>query len=190
MIGATLIFFSDSFHIKLINGMKRLVPTQKNDIEYSRIYVQNKKWPAILLALFFAVQVLLPFRYSLYPGELFWNEEGYRFSWRVMLMEKAGYASFRIKDPETNREWEAKNYDYLTPNQEKMMATQPDMILQFAHFLRDQAKVDGVNEPEVYVDSFVSLNGAMSKPFIDPNVDLAKEEYNHKHRSWILPFED
>jgi hypothetical protein len=126
----------------------------------------------------------------LYPGKLFWNEEGYRFSWRVMLMEKAGYASFRIKDPETNREWEAKNYDYLTPNQEKMMATQPDMILQFAHFLRDQAKADGVNEPEVYVDSFVSLNGAMSKPFIDPNVDLAKEEYNHKHRSWILPFED
>ena len=22
--------------------------------------------------------------YALYPGELFWNEQGYRFSWRVM----------------------------------------------------------------------------------------------------------
>ena len=24
----------------------------------------------------------------MYSGELFWNEEGYRFSWRVMLIEK------------------------------------------------------------------------------------------------------
>ena len=36
------------------------------------------------------VQLLFPFRYFLYPGELFWHEQGYRFSWRVMLMDKVG----------------------------------------------------------------------------------------------------
>ena len=34
----------------------------------------------------------------MYPGELFWTEEGYRFSWRVMLMEKEGIQLFKIID--------------------------------------------------------------------------------------------
>ena len=33
------------------------------------------------------IQLAFPFRYLLYPGNIFWTEEGYRFSWRVMLME-------------------------------------------------------------------------------------------------------
>jgi len=148
-----------------------------------------KRTTTIFLVGFFVVQAMLPFRYMLYPGELFWNEEGYRFSWRVMLMEKAGYASFRIVDTENNRSWEAKNYEHLTPNQEKMMSTQPDMILEYAHFLENQAKAQGVSNPEVFVDAFVSLNGKASKRFIDPEINLAKQQPSLKHKTWILPFE-
>ena len=28
----------------------------------------------------------LAWRYLAYPGDLFWTEEGFRFSWRVMLV--------------------------------------------------------------------------------------------------------
>ena len=38
-------------------------------------------------------------RYLLYPGNLLWHEQGYRYSWRVMLVEKTGIATFRIYDP-------------------------------------------------------------------------------------------
>ena len=92
----------------------------------------------MLFAVHFALQVIVPLRAFAYPGHLFWTEQGYRFSWRVMLMEKAGYAVFRVHDPATGRRWEASNYEHLTPNQEKMMATQPDMILQFAHHLEER----------------------------------------------------
>ena len=34
------------------------------------------------------------FPYLLYPGNLLWTEQGYRFSWRVMLMEKSGTCFF------------------------------------------------------------------------------------------------
>jgi hypothetical protein len=34
-------------------------------------------------------------------NELFWTE--FRFSWRVMLMEKAGYATFKVKDALTKK---------------------------------------------------------------------------------------
>jgi hypothetical protein len=70
------------------------------------------------------------------------------FSWRVMLMEKAGTVFFYVTDPATGREGEVTNRDFLTPNQEKMMATQPDMILQFAHFLADHYRRQGITNPK------------------------------------------
>ena len=37
-----------------------------------------------------AVQIVVPLRHQLYPGSVRWNEEGYRFGWRVLLTEKVG----------------------------------------------------------------------------------------------------
>jgi hypothetical protein len=130
----------------------------------------------------------MPFRYALYPGELFWTEEGYRFSWRVMLMEKAGYAQFTISDDEGNRVF-VDNKQFLTPLQEKMMATQPDMILQYAHILRDYYLKQGFKSPQVYVDSYVALNGRLGKPLIDPLTNLAMQKESFNHKLWILPFD-
>lgn len=48
-------------------------------------------------------QLLFPFRYVLYPGNVFWTEQGYRFGWRVMLIEKSGYTQFTIKDSLTGK---------------------------------------------------------------------------------------
>ncbi|MDV7400521.1 HTTM domain-containing protein, partial [Arthrospira platensis SPKY1] len=92
-------------------------------------------------------QLLFPWRYVLYPGNLFWTEEGYRFSWRVMLMEKAGTATFYVKDTRSGREGVVDNREFLNPHQEKQMAMQPDMILQFAHFLGRHYEEKGVYKP-------------------------------------------
>ena len=80
-------------------------------------------------------QLTFPFRHLLYEGNMFWHEQGYRFGWRVMLMEKAGYAQFKIEDKD-GRTMEVRNADFLTPVQEKMMSTQPDLMIQYAHFLK------------------------------------------------------
>jgi hypothetical protein len=120
---------------------------------------------------------------------LFWTEEGYRFSWRVMLMEKAGYAQFTVKDA-TGKQAVVNNNDFLTPLQEKMMSAQPDMILQYAHIIRDHYAKRGFISPRVYVDSYAALNGRPGRALIDPNTDLAKEEESFKHKTWILPLND
>jgi hypothetical protein len=146
----------------------------------------------ILLAamgLHFFLQIMLPFRHHLYEGDLFWHEQGYRFSWRVMLMEKAGYAIFHVRDPETGGVSEITLGDYLTPNQEKMMATQPDMILQFAHHLEAEYCGQGIADPEVYAEVYVTLNGSGSRPFVDSSVDLSKISEGFHSKDWILPFE-
>jgi hypothetical protein len=107
----------------------------------------------------------------------------------VLLMEKSGTDFFIIKDPLTGRRGEVDNARFLTPLQERMMATQPDMILQYAHHLKDVYQEKGVNNPVVTVESYVTLNGSGSRLFIDSTVDLAKQPENFYHKTWILPFQ-
>ena len=142
-----------------------------------------------LIISFFLFQCLIPFRYLLYPNHLFWSEEGYRFSWRVMLMEKSGHTTFEVRDKGTDKkEWVA-NYEYLTPQQEKMMSTQPDMILQYAHYLADQYRDKGFKDPQIFCHSKVTLNGRRSQTFVDASRDLAMEKVSIRHKDWITQWQ-
>ncbi|MEZ4902808.1 MAG: HTTM domain-containing protein [Spirosomataceae bacterium] len=192
MIVTALIFFSGDFHQQIIEKMNIWLRLQAAWLQATATYQFSRIRQQLLLGgftLFFLVQLLFPFRYLCYPGELFWTEQGYRFSWRVMLMEKSGMAQFTIKD-DTGKQWVVNNADFLTPLQEKMMSTQPDMLLQYAHLLRDYYKTHGVNFPQVFVDSYVALNGRIGKPLVSPSTDLAKEIDSFQPKSWILPFDD
>ena len=104
-------------------------------------------------------------------------------------MEKAGYTQVTVKDA-TGKRIIVNNNEFLTPLQEKMMSAQPDMILQYAHILRDHYAKSGFISPQVYVDSYVTLNGRRGKVFISPETDLAKEEDSFKPKTWILPLND
>ncbi len=85
---------------------------------------------------------------------------------------------------------EVDNNYFLTPQQEKMMATQPDMMLQYAHILKEHYENAGFKNPEIYADTYVSLNGRIGKALIDPTVDLSKEKESFRPKHWILPFQD
>ena len=193
MIVSTLIFFDTGFHSKVTRFISKLLR-----IDYSKMVAlsQAKKYrfktniTLPILAVFFVFQLLFPWRYLAYPNELFWTEEGYRFSWRVMLMEKAGYAQFKIKNTETGEQFLVDNTDFLTPFQEKQMSTQPDFILQYAHFLGEHFEAQGHENVAVYAESYVALNGRLSQPYVDPNVDLMKQQESFCRKEWILPFND
>ncbi len=142
-----------------------------------------------LLSLFFLFQLLFPWRYLLYPGNLFWTEEGYRFSWRVMLMEKAGTATFFVKDSKSKREGEVVNSDFLCAHQEKQVAMQPDMVLQYAHFLKKHYAAQGMADPQVRAEVWVTLNGRPSRLLLDPQLDLTKIEDGWGGKKWIYRYE-
>lgn len=192
MIFVTIVFFSATTHLKIIAYLKKILGVSGNDaIEHPRNYIlpiaKTKLIYTVLIA-HFTIQLLLPFRYLLYPGELYWTEEGYRFSWRVMLMEKGGTTFFHVKDPVSGRQTEIINSQYLTQFQETQMSTQPDMILQFAHLLAKEYQKKGIKDPIVTAQSYVTLNGSGSRLYIDSTVNLAKEQDSFGHKKWILPF--
>jgi hypothetical protein len=195
MILSTLIFFPETFHKGIIHKvqstfrpLKQLRGPQAENISKKTYKSAAGRLILPLLCLHFLIQVLLPFRFTLYPDHLFWTEQGYRFSWRVMLMEKAGNVTFYIENPANGHEIEVNNREYLTPLQEKMMATQPDMMLQFAHFLAREWERKGLDSPAVRADSYVSLNGRRSQRYIDPEVDLSKIKDSFAHKNWLLPY--
>jgi hypothetical protein len=107
-----------------------------------------------------------------------------------MLMEKGGYVQFKVVDPETGKWFYVEDSKFLTPYQQKQMRIQADFILEFAHFLEEYYQQKGIENPEIYVDSFIALNGRLSKRYIDPEVDLTKVEDSWKHKDWILPFNE
>lgn len=198
MICATLIFFPATFHEKWISQLKKILCWKKLQEAHSRISYSKKRL-TFFIGLYVFFQVIIPFRYVLYPGNLFWTEEGFRFSWRVMLMEKKGYATFYVVDPKTKGSIEIQNHQYLTMQQEDQMARQTDMILQFAHFIGNKytdttlifgTKSVHLQRPIVRAKVFVTLNGRPHQQFINDTVDLMKIQYDLRHRTWIQPFVD
>jgi hypothetical protein len=193
MILVTIIFFSEDTHLKIISLLRKIAGRSSIAKESYAAYqpsVNFKKVVYSLLVLHFTIQLLLPFRYLLYPGNLYWTEEGYRFSWRVMLMEKGGTAFFHVKDPLTGKRTEIVNSQYLTDFQEAQMSTQPDMILQYAHFLALIYQKKGIKNPVVTVESYVTLNGSGSRLYIDSSVNLADQQESIGHKRWIIPFKE
>ena len=193
MIFSCIIFFDSGLHKKILDFIRSIFRLKiTNDEKFNsdpKTYLRNRLIIPIL-SLFFLVQIIFPLRSTLYPGELFWTEQGYRFSWRVMLIEKAGYTTFKVVDNSSNKFQVIDNMEFLTPFQEKQMSFQPDMILEYAHYLGTTFEKRGFKDVSVYADSYVTLNGRPSKRFIDPKVDLYKQKNDLMHKTWVIPIKD
>ncbi len=143
----------------------------------------------VALGIFALAQVVLPLRHFAYPGNVRWTEEGYLYSWRVMLTEKIGLVHYRVSAPDTGKTWLVTPDDYLTPLQVERMSFQPDLILQTAHFIADDYTKKGYDDVEVRAEAFVSWNGKPNSRLIDPGVNLTDIDSGIAPKSWILPYE-
>jgi vitamin K-dependent gamma-carboxylase len=177
MIAATLLFLSPEWFAAIKRGDK---PAQ---VDRSPRLIM----PVMLTCLgaYFAFQVAMPLRHFLYPGDVSWTEEGHRFAWHMKLRDKSGSVQVYVTDPAQSGTWEIDPYDFLTDTQVEMMATQPDMMVQFARYLADLYRADGY-EVEVRFWAVVSLNGRPPRLLVDPAVDLSKEVRTIFASPWIL----
>ena len=196
MMGAALLFFPPNWPLEWARLLARPLRGMSG--------VRLRKWcpvpmtgdegvrhvPAavmVLAAVFVVAQILLPLRHYVYPGNVRWNEEGYRFSWRVLLTEKAGMVEYRVYDPATGQRWAVLPEDYLTPLQVERMATQPDMILETAHIIARDFADRGHESVQVFADVFVAMNGRENARLVDKGADLAAASHSLAPKGWLLP---
>lgn len=157
MVGLTLIFFEPDW------PRRSAVPAP----------AARRPVPWLPLGAWLAFQLLFPMRHLAYPGDVRWGEEGWRFSWRVLLVEKRGFLKLHVTDPATGERWVFRPESLLTPRQLHQASSSPDMILHLAHHVAEEWRARGHPAVEVRADAWVSMNGGPSRRLVDPAVDLA-----------------
>jgi len=213
MLGATLIFFPPDLMRRIVRGFIRAFaspdspraasPSQTASRSDSSRDVQplstiplaascdalswRQKAVATLLTAYMAVQVILPIRHYAYPGNVSWTEEGHNFSWHMKLRAKKADALFTVTHAASGQTWTIDPKHHLESRQLAKMATHPDMILQFGHYLAELKRREGYDNVEVRAQVMASLNGRKPQLLIDPKADLAREELSLLPARWILP---
>lgn len=140
-----------------------------------------------LLSVWVLVHVAVPLRTHLYAGDVLWHDQGMRWSWRVMVREKNGSVTYRVRLDGSEREIRIPPTEYLNRYQEQEFAGQPDLVLQLAHRIAADFRARGHEQVEVRADAWASLNGRPSARLIDPGADLASIDDGVMPAAWILP---
>lgn len=184
MIAATLLFFPPDWTRRLF---RRGVKTPASEPNVAGSAPRRNQWVVVLLVLYLGFHLLIPFRHWLIPGHASWTEEGHRFAWRMMLRTKVNAVQFVVTDPKTGQSELAQITRWLTPRQFNKMARDPEMLREFAHFVRREYWEQLRRDVEVRVVVLNSLNGRKPQQLVDPNVDLSREPRRWWHKTWILP---
>lgn len=135
-------------------------------------------------------QIFMPARHILYEGNVAWDEKGHRFSWRMKLRNKHGKIDFYVVSPVTNERVHIDIVDrVLSYRQRTVMPCKPDMILQFAHFLKDNVAAMVFDNPnaKVMAKGYCSLNFRRPTELVDSSIDLSAEQRHLGKDDWILP---
>lgn len=185
MLGATTLFFADNWPRKVPGLRGLMAPWALGTSSASSLI--RAVWVPIFA--WMSIQIAMPLRHHLYPGPVAWSEEGHYYSWRMKLRSKRGYATFRVRDPQTDEEWIIHPRRELGSRQVRQMIGRPDLILQYAHHIADRESERLGRRVEVRADAFTSLNYREPQRLIDPTVDLAKVKPSLLAYDWILPFE-
>ncbi len=142
----------------------------------------------VAVAGYVAVQLLVPLRHLLYPGNVNWTHEGHYFSWRMKLDNRFARVRFFVTHPSTGERQDVNLDAFLDRRQKQLMAARPDMIVQFAqhisHHYREAFTVG--EDPPVHALVSMSLNGRPMKPLIDPAVNLASRRVSMRPADWIV----
>jgi len=187
MILATTVFFEPDWPRRLLGGVPlSIAQGEAVPSSFSAMNLQQKLI-ASFLAIYVFVHMAVPFRHMLYDGNTSWTERGHHFAWRMMLRGKVVVLGYAVKDRVTQKVTDGNVRRFLNQEQAEKFGKDPELILQFAHFLAEQHKQEIGNYASVYVLVLASLNGRKPQLMIDPNVDLAAEPRGFYRRSWIMP---
>ena len=184
MIGASILFAEPDWPRKFFGSKSGMPRPSDRDLALNR----RAAW--VFLGAYLGLQIVLPFRHWLYPGNVHWTEEGHFFAWHMKLRDKKGTLKYWATDPATNTTYEVDPRRGINAYQYGKLVQRPQFILQMAQHLREELEKIGIADTIIRVDSMISLNFRHFQRAIDPELDLAKAERKYFGRdTWILPLD-
>jgi len=192
---ATLILFVDPdgprrFFNKILHFFKPSLALSSNHVKKNNP-TSNKflgKLVAVFVCVYLLIQILIPFRHLLYPGNINWTREGERFSWRLRANITTGILNIVVIDPVTQTKTPIYLFNDLIGDQLSVMSKNPDMILQYVHFLKERYQKQGVENPIIKASGKLAINSHPFHPYINKDINLAEKKYPlFSHADWLLP---
>lgn len=190
MVGASLIFLEPDWPRRVLHAF---VPADGGLSRLPPLTTGRRVGLTLLWGGWLVVQVLLPMRHHLYPGNPSWTEEGHLLAWHMKLRSKVSRAAFTLTDTVTGERHPIETKPMLTARQHRKMVTRPELIRQLAHHLEERyiAQTGGERRPEeviVTVRVRAGLNGRRLQPLIKPTVDLTEIDSEiWPPADWIVP---
>ena len=189
----TSMFFAPDWPLRFVRWLSRRSASVRRwrerwQARLSGVAPHRSTWPLrpAALIVIIAIHAALPLRNLFFASDVNWTEEGHRYSWRMMLRSKQGSGYYVLTDRATGVEESVDPTDSLDTKQYRKMVTHPDMILQYAHHLRDVRRAAG-QQVSVSGRFRVRLNGRSRQTFIDPGVDLATVDWSwFSSKPWVL----
>ena len=186
MIAATCVFFDPDWPRRIWTRVRRSAAPPAERPDSHGPWWSRRRRTIAFVVVYLVVQIAVPLRHFLYPGDVNWTEEGHRFSWHMMLREKTGDVEFIATQVSTGATFPVDPQGYLTSWQIAAMKMRPDMILQFCHWAADDLRRK-FGPVDIRVKASLSLNGRPEQWLIDPNVNLAAQPRNLWPAPWIVP---
>ena len=97
---------------------------------------------------------------------------------------------FEVKNPISGETRYADPDDYLNIPQKLKLPRNPDMILQYAHYIRDLVIKNAGFTPELLATIKVGINGREYKYFVKPDLNLSNLKTFEASYKWVEPFKD
>lgn len=184
MMFATTIFFDPDWPRHLLRWFGRHTPiAQPERIPSPPDSV--RRWILIGAAAWIVVQILVPFRHLLYPGDVAWTEEGSRFSWRMMLVDKVTALRITASGLADGTTVPVNPLEFLDSKQFEKMSTHPEMLGEFCRIVGDRLRRNGHPDASIRVVALCSLNFRKPQLLVDPTVDLSRTRRSLQPQPWI-----
>jgi len=195
---ATLILFFPAKKIRdILDKTSNANSIVKIDNDLLNHY-NRKKIVLLFISIYCGFQLLFPLRHFLYEGNMFWTGEGKFCSWHMMSGDKNAKCSevFTLLDVDKktktiNAEYDLYIADYLNAKQVRVLGVWPYLIPQFMDYIKEQTKLEKIDNIEVYGDIMVTRNNRPLKHIVDPMIDLTElRSRPFGHNEWILLYSD
>jgi len=182
---ASLLYFQPDWPLKIFKRESK--PSEET------LSVNKQQTITLILCIYVAIHLLIPFRHHLYRGSVAWNKKGQLFSYQMKLNYhdvKGKYYLSETSDLKGEEGWYVSPKDHLEDFQWSQMAAHPKRIVQFARYLKDYyAKEKGL-DVEVRFQAKVSLNKRPFQLLINPYIDLTQSDEILDKSSLIFPLEE
>ena len=188
-IASTLLFYPPDQVAKVLS---RWVPRREPEEggtplrDYAGPTKKRQRLIVSLLAIYCVVQILLPFRHRLVPGNFHWTREHFFFAWTMKLAQRDDFMAVEVFDSKTSTAYLASPEKDLYEIPET-----PNGIWDYCNYVAQVAVEKGITTPEVYVVYISSLNGRPYQMFVDATVPInLQPRPNMGHADWVIPLEE